>query len=82
MIDYLKKRGETMLNKEELLYKLDAIIDFIKKTDGYHYKVYDKLCPENGKPDSNMVEYALDVKEMVKELLKDNYEVTEKDLPF
>lgn len=60
-----------MINRDELLYKIDAVIDYLKKHNGYNYKLYNHLCPNDGiKPDSNIVEYAEDVEEMIKGLIK------------
>ena len=61
-----------MINKDELIYKLITIIDYLKKHNGYDYKLYNHLCPnENIEPDSNIVEYAEDILYMVN-LLIDN----------
>lgn len=60
-----------MINKDELLYKLNTIIEYLKNNNGYNYKVYNQLCPGNGEPDSNIVEYAEDVLYMIN-LLIDN----------
>ena len=60
-----------MINKDELIYKLEAVIEYLKNYDGYDYKVYNKLCPDMGEPDSNIVEYAEDVLYLVN-LLIDN----------
>ena len=48
-----------MTKKDELLYKINAIIDYLKKHNGHDYKLYNKLCPGMGNPDSNIVEYAI-----------------------
>lgn len=59
-----------MINKNELIYKLIAIINYLKNRDGYNYKLYNRLCPDNEvEPDSNIVEYAEDVLEIVKYIL-------------
>ncbi len=58
-----------MVNKDELLYKINTIIYYLKEHDGYDYKLYNRLCPGMGKPDSNIVEYAEDVMYLVNELL-------------
>ena len=50
-----------MINKDELIYKLTAIIEYLKNNDGYDYKLYNHLCPGYDEPDSNIVEYAEDV---------------------
>ena len=60
-----------MINKDELIYKLEAIIEYLKINDGYDYKLYNRLCPCMGEPDSNIVEYAEDVLYLVN-LLIDN----------
>lgn len=60
-----------MINKDELIYKLEAVIEYLKNYGGYDYIVYNKLCPDMGEPDSNIVEYAEDVLYLVN-LLIDN----------
>ena len=46
-----------MINKDELLYKLDVIINYLKDNKGYKYKLYNHLCPDNNiEPDSDIVE--------------------------
>ena len=45
-----------MINKDELIYKLTAIIEYLKNNDGYDYKLYNHLCPGYDEPDSNIVE--------------------------
>ena len=61
-----------MINKNELLYKIKAIIEYLKDNGGYDYSLYNHLCPINDlEPDSNIVEYAEDVLEMIN-LLIDN----------
>ena len=61
-----------MINKEELLYKINAIIEYLKEHNGYDYKVYNRLCPGMGEPDSNIVEYAEDVEYLINKLLEEN----------
>ena len=58
-----------MINKDELIYKLTAIIEYLKKNNGYNYKLYNYLCPGYDEPDSNIVEYAEDVLNIVNELI-------------
>ena len=60
-----------MINKDELLYKLEAVKEYLKNNGGYNYKVYNRLCPSMGEPDSNIVEYAEDVLYLIN-LLIDN----------
>ena len=54
-----------MINKDELIFKLETVIQYLKKNGGYDYKLYNRLCPGMGKPDSNIVEYAEDIFEIV-----------------
>lgn len=55
-----------MINKDELLYKLSEVINYLKLHNGYKYKVYNNICPEDGvEPDSNIVEYAEDVGKII-----------------
>ena len=58
-----------MINKDELIYKLIAIIEYLKNNDGYDYKLYNHLCPGYDEPDSNIVEYAEDVLYMINLLI-------------
>lgn len=50
-----------MINKDELIYKLEAVIEYLKNNCGYDYELYNRLCPCMGEPDSNIVEYAEDI---------------------
>ena len=50
-----------MINKDELIYKLETVIKYLKNNGGYDYELYNRLCPGMGEPDSNIVEYAEDV---------------------
>lgn len=60
-----------MVNKDELLYKIDVIIEHLKENNGHEYKLYNRVCPDNDiEPDSTIIEYAEDVKNMVIEILK------------
>ncbi|MGM9848949.1 MAG: hypothetical protein ACI312_04290 [Bacilli bacterium] len=58
-----------MINKAELIYKINTIIDYLKDNNGYDYKLYNQLCPSHGEPDSNIVEYAKDVLNIINELI-------------
>ena len=58
-----------MINKAELIYKINTIIDYLKDNNGYDYKLYNQLCPGYGEPDSNIVEYAKDVLNIIIELI-------------
>lgn len=71
-----------MISKNELFYKLETIINYLKENNGYDYKLYNN-CPLYIKePDSNIVEYAEDVLTMVKEITDYPLEIKEEDLPF
>lgn len=58
-----------MINNNEIIYKMEAIIEYLKNNDGYNYELYNRLCPGMGKPDSNIVEYAEDVLYMINLLI-------------
>lgn len=58
-----------MINKAELIYKINTIIDYLKDNNGYDYKLYNQLCPGYGEPDSNIVEYVKDVLNIINELI-------------
>ena len=59
------------MREDELLYKMNVIIKYLKDNKGYDYKLYNRLCPNNDiEPDSNIVEYALDALDIVKEMFK------------
>ena len=59
------------MREDELLYKIDVIIQYLKEHNGYNYKLYNRLCPDNNvEPDSNIVEYAFDILDIVKEMFK------------
>ena len=47
-----------MINNDELIYKLEELIEYLKNNGGYDYELYNRLCPGMGEPDSNIVEYA------------------------
>ena len=58
-----------MINNNEITYKMEAIIEYLKNNGGYNYKLYNRLCSDMGEPDSNIVEYAEDVLENVENLI-------------
>lgn len=71
-----------MINRDELNYKIDAIIEYLKTNGGYDYKVYNRTCSHfSNKPDSNIVEYAEDIKNAISVLL-DPIDIDFEDLPF
>jgi len=69
-----------MINNDELMYKLDAVIEYLKNNGGYEYKVYNHLCPGVSEPDSNIVEYAEDVKETINKIFKEKEEKNNKEI--
>lgn len=60
-----------MINKAELIYKLEAVIEYLKNNGGYYYELYNRLCPGTGEPDSNIVECVEGILYMIN-LLIDN----------
>ncbi len=57
-----------MIN-DEFLVKIEAIIEYLEKNGGYSYKLYNHICPTfNNEPDSNIVEYAKDIRNYWKDL--------------
>lgn len=58
-----------MINRDELIYKIETIIEYLKNNNGYEYKLYNRSCPCVSELDSNIVEYAEDVKQIVDEIL-------------
>ena len=71
-----------MINRDELNYKIDAIIEYLKNNGGYDYKVYSRTCSHfSNIQDSNIVEYAEDIKNEISELL-DPIDIDFEDLPF
>ena len=60
-----------MINNNEIIYKLGAVIKYLKNNGGYDYELYNRLCPGMGEHDSNIVEYAEDVLYIIN-LLIDN----------
>ncbi len=58
-----------MINKDEILFKINTVIKYLKEHNGYVYKLYNHLCPGYGEPDSNIVEYAENTLAIVQELI-------------
>ena len=58
-----------MINKDELIYKLETIIEYLKNNDRYNHELYNRLCPGIGEPDSNIVEYAEDILDIINKLI-------------
>ena len=61
-----------MINNNEIIYKMEAVIEYLKNNGGYDYELYNRLCPGMGEPNSNIIEYAEDVLYMINILLEDN----------
>ena len=58
-----------MINNNEIIYKMEAVLEFLKNNGGYDYELYNRLCPGMRHPDSNIVEYAEDVLYMINLLI-------------
>ena len=61
-----------MINNNEIIYKMEAVIEYLKNNGGYDYELYNRLCPGMGEPNSNIIEYAEDILYMINILLEDN----------
>jgi hypothetical protein len=59
-----------MINKDEIIYKINIIIKYLKDNNEYNYKLYNHGMEDE--PDSNIVEYAKDVKSMIEILFNNN----------
>lgn len=67
----------------EVNAKLEAIITFLKEHDGETYEMYNHVCPsDNNEPDSNIIEYAEDVKEIINKMAITFIKIDKEDLPF
>lgn len=62
-----------MINKDELIYKLETVIEYLKNNDRYDYELYNRLCPNMGEPDSGIIEYAENVLYLVNLLIDNKY---------
>ena len=58
-----------MTNKDELIYKIEAVIEYLKNNNRYNYKLYNHLYPGYCDPDSNIGEYAEDILDIINELI-------------
>ena len=50
-----------MINKDELIYKLEVVIEFLKNNGGYDFELCNRLYPGMEEPDFSIVGYADDV---------------------
>ena len=64
-----------MINKDELIYKLDVVIEYLKNNGGYDYKLYNHICPDMGEPDSNIVNFHLKFRFFNKNGNKSDYSI-------
>jgi hypothetical protein len=54
---------------KELIFKIDMIIEYLKDNGGENYELYNHTCPAySDEPDSNIVEYAEDIKKIIDDL--------------
>ena len=44
-----------MINNDELKYKLETVIEYLKDNGGYDYKLYNQIYLDIGEPDSNTI---------------------------
>jgi len=58
----------------ELIYKIDTVIDYLKNHNGHDYKLYN----HTDEADSDIVEYAEDIKDIINKYLNP----TDIKLPF
>lgn len=57
-----------MIN-DEFLIKIEAVIEYLEKNGGYKFKLYNRTCARfNNEPDSDIVEYAKDIRDYWKAL--------------
>ena len=42
-----------MINNDEIIYKLEAVNEYLKNNGGYEYEVYNRLCPGMGRVGAN-----------------------------
>ena len=67
LINLAKKRKDEVYG--ELDYKINEVIEYLKDNNGYNYKVYNHTCPTySDEPDSNIVEYAEEVKDLINKI--------------
>jgi len=66
----------------ELNFKMNEIIEYLKNNKGYDYELYNHVCPcFVDEPNSNIVEYAEDVKDIINNEFS-NPEMEDLELPF
>ena len=68
---FLNDEGSWVINNQYDVHKGLYLLDSVNvlNNGGYNYKLYNRLCPGMGKPDSNIVEYAEDIFEIVNKLI-------------
>lgn len=60
------------MSNNEIIYKINTVVKYLKDNNGYKYKLYNHSCPGYGKPDSNIVEYAEDIEELLEYIFSNN----------
>lgn len=50
-----------MINKDELIHKLEIVIEYLNNNNRYNYELYNRLCSNMGEPDSGIIEYVENV---------------------
>jgi len=68
--------------QREMLCKINAIIKFLIDNNGSEYLMYNRTCPAfSEEPDSDIVEYAQDIKNIINNLNKEDSDPFD-DFPF
>lgn len=60
----------SLIQKRELLYKLETVKQFLIANNGQNYKLYNHICPnEINEPDDNIIGYQEDIEYLISILL-------------
>ena len=62
----------------ELIFKIDLITEYLQSHGGYYYKLFNIHDFYADEPESDIVEYALDIKAIIEDLNKEDSD----ELPF
>jgi len=65
----------------EFNYKMDAVIEYLKNNKGYDHKLYNH-DPDAEEPDSDIVEYADDAKDIFNNYINYINDPNKDELPF
>ena len=57
------------MKNKQLIYKMNAALNYLKGHGRCMYEVYNKLCFDIKNPDSSIVEYMEDIIEIIEEIL-------------